>query len=153
MNVFKTIKNLKKEGKVIGFTASTFDLMHSGHDIMLQEAACDCDFLIVGLLTDPTISRPDSKNKPVQSILERWFELQAVDGVDMVIPFDTEEDLADMIKILKPDLRFVGKEYEGQKHTGWDIKTTKIIYNDRSHNYGTSQLRKRIFDAENKKKK
>lgn len=153
MNVFKEIEKIKGQGKIIGFTASTFDLLHAGHVIMLQEARTQCDYLIVGLLTDPTISRPDSKNKPIQTILERWFQLQAIDGVDMVIPFDTEEDLADMIKILKPNLRFVGKEYEGKPHTGWDIKTTKIIYNDRSHNYGSSQLRERIIEQENKKMK
>ena len=102
-------------------------------------------------MTDPTISRPDSKNKPIQSILERWFELQAIDGVDEVIPFDTEEDLADMIKILGPDLRFVGEEYKGKPHTGHDIEGTTIIYNKRRHNYGSTQLREKIQESNNKK--
>ena len=152
MNIFKDIAEAKKVGNVIGFTASTFDLLHAGHVIMLQEAAAECDLLIVGLLTDPTISRPDSKNKPIQSILERFLQLQGIEGVDAVIPFDTEEDLADVIKILQPDLRFVGEEYKGTEHTGHDIEGTTIIYNKRRHNYGSSQLREKIV-LESKKKK
>lgn len=151
MDIFKQIAQLKKEGKVVGFTASTFDLMHAGHVIMLQEAKTECDYLIVGLLTDPTRDRPN-KNYPIQTSWERWIQAQALEAVDRVIPFDTEEDLENMIKILKPDVRFVGKEYEGQKHTGWDIKTTKIIYNERSHNYGSTQLREKIFEQESQKK-
>jgi glycerol-3-phosphate cytidylyltransferase len=153
MNIFDELNQLKKEGKVIGFTASTFDLLHPGHIIMLQESKLECDYLIVGLLTDPTRDRPDSKNRPIETTWERWIRAQATDGVDKVIPFDTEEDLENMIKILKPDVRFVGEEYKGKKHTGWDIKGTKIIYNKREHNYGTTQLRDKIVEQENKKNK
>jgi len=152
MDIFKEIAELKKEGKVVGFTASTFDLMHAGHVIMLQQAKTQCDFLIVGLLTDPTRDRPN-KNYPIQTSWERWIQAQAIKAIDKVIPFDTEEDLENMIKILKPDVRFVGKEYEGKEHTGWDIKGTKIIYNERTHNYGSTQLRDKIFEQEKKKKK
>ena len=152
MDIFKEIAELKKEGKVIGFTASTFDLLHAGHVIMLQEAKTQCDFLIVGLLTDPTRDR-ETKNYPIQTSWERWIQAQAIKAIDRVIPFDTEEDLENMIKILKPDVRFVGKEYEGKKHTGWDIKTTKIIYNERVHNYGSTQLRGKIYEQEIQKQK
>jgi len=151
MDIFKEIAQLKKEGKVVGFTASTFDLMHAGHVIMLQEAKTQCDFLIVGLLTDPTRDRKN-KNYPIQTSWERWIQAQAIKAIDRVIPFDTEEDLENMIRILKPDVRFVGKEYEGTEHTGWNIKGTKIIYNERAHNYGSTQLRNKIFEQENKKK-
>ena len=153
MDIFKQIAELKKEGRVVGFTASTFDLLHAGHVIMLQEAKTECDFLIVGLLTDPTKDRPESKNSPIQTSLERWFQLQAIDGVDIIVPFDTEEDLENMIKILKPDVRFVGEEYEGKKHTGWNIEGTKIIYNKRAHNYGSTQLREKIYKQECDKEK
>ena len=152
MDIFKKISNLKGDGKIVGFTASTFDLMHAGHVIMLQEAKTQCDYLIVGLLTDPTRDRPD-KNYPIQTSWERWIQAQAIKAIDRVIPFDTEEDLENMIKILKPDVRFVGEEYEGTEHTGWDIKGTKIIYNERTHNYGSTQLRQKIFEQENDKKK
>ena len=151
MDIFKIIANLKKDGKIVGFTASTFDLMHAGHIIMLQEAKTQCDYLIVGLLTDPTRDRPN-KNYPIQTSWERWIQAQALESVDRIIPFDTEEDLETMIKVLKPDVRFVGEEYKGKPHTGHDIKGTKIIYNQREHNYGSTQLRKKIFEQETQKK-
>lgn len=153
MNILLEIAQLKEEDNVIGFTASTFDMLHAGHVIMLQEAKAQCDILIVGLLTDPTKDRPESKNSPIQTSLERWFQLQAIDGVDIIVPFDTEEDLENMIKILKPDVRFVGEEYEGKKHTGWNIEGTKIIYNKRAHNYGSTQLREKIYKQECDKEK
>jgi glycerol-3-phosphate cytidylyltransferase len=152
MNIFKDIQDAKNAGKIIGFTASCFDLLHSGHIIMLQETKTDCDLLIVGLLSDPTIDRADSKNKPIQSMLERYIQLQAIDAVDAILPFDTEEDLENMIKILKPDVRFVGEEYQGTNHTGHNIKGVKIIYNKRAHNYGSSQLREKIYDQEIQKR-
>jgi glycerol-3-phosphate cytidylyltransferase len=151
MDIFKQIAQLKKEGKVVGFTASTFDLMHAGHVIMLQEAKTQCDYLIVGLLTDPTRDRPN-KNYPIQTSWERWIQAQALEAVDRIVPFDTEQDLEDMIRILKPDVRFVGEEYKGTEHTGWDIKGTEIIYNKREHDYGSSQLRNKIFEQECKKR-
>ena len=152
MDIFKQIAELKKEGKVIGFTASTFDLMHAGHVIMLQEAKTLCDYLIVGLLTDPTRDR-SNKNHPIQTSWERWIQAQALEAVDRVVPFDTEQDLEDMIRILKPDVRFVGDEYQGKPHTGHDIEGTQIIYNKREHNYGSTQLRDKIYEQESKKKK
>ena len=135
------IEELRKEGNVIGFTASTFDVMHAGHIEMLSKAKADCDFLIVGLLTDPTISRPE-KNKPIQSILERFIQLQAVTYVDMIVPFDTEEDLETMIKLIKPDIRFVGEEYKGTNHTG--VGLCPIKYNERKHNWSSTNLRERL---------
>ena len=151
MDIFTEISNLKKKGKIIGFTASTFDLLHAGHVIMLQEAKTQCDYLIVGLLTDPTRDRPE-KNYPIQTSWERWIQAQALEAVDRIIPFDTEEDLETMIRVLKPDVRFVGEEYKGKEHTGHDIKGTTIIYNKRDHNYGSSQLREKIFDQETLKR-
>ena len=140
--MFKTIELLKKEGKKIGFTCSTFDLLHAGHIAMLSEAKAHCDFLVVGLLTDPTISRPETKNKPIQDMYERYVQLQAVKYVDMIIPFDTEENICDIIKMIQPDIRFVGEEYKGTEHTGWNL--CPIMYNKRKHNYSTSELRDRI---------
>ena len=147
MNIFKAISDLKKDGKIIGFTASTFDLLHAGHVIMLDEAKTQCDFLIVGLLTDPTKDR-DTKNAPIQTTWERWIQTQALGSIDTIIPFDTEEDLENMIKVLKPDVRFVGDEYKNTKHTGHDIKGVNIIYNKREHNYGSTQLRNKIYNQE-----
>lgn len=148
--MFTQIIKTQKEGKVVGFTASTFDLLHAGHTEMLAKAKAQCDYLVVGLLTDPTISRPEKKNGPIQSILERFIQLQSVSYIDQIIPFDTEEDLETMIKLINPDVRFVGDEYKGTKHTGWDL--CPIIYNERKHNYGSSQLRDKIYKEESKKR-
>lgn len=150
MNKFEELERIRKQGKVIGFTASTFDLLHPGHIAMLAESRANCDYLIVGLLTDPTISRPESKNKPIQSTFERYIQIQAVEYIDWLIPFDTEEDLINMIKMISPDIRFVGEEYKGTKHTGYDIPDVKIFYNRRRHEYSSTQLRTRLIPPFNK---
>lgn len=140
------IFKLKKEGKVIGFTASTFDLgPHSGHDVMLMEAKQSCDFLVVALMTDPTISRKE-KNAPVQTTFERWIQASSNRYIDMIIPYDTEQDLEDMLKIIMPDVRFVGEEYKGKNFTGSEIEGIKIVYNKRQHSFSSSSLRKRVCE-------
>lgn len=144
-NVLLTIENLRKQGKRIGLTATTGDLNHAGHAAMFAESKANCDFLICGILTDPTIDRPDTKNKPVQTIFERWVQLQSMEYIDAVIPFESEEDLLNMILLLRPDIRFVGEEYKGKKHTGWDIGN--IFYNKRQHTYSSSELRDRVSKA------
>lgn len=140
------IFELKNQGKKIGFTASTFDVLHAGHIAMLAETKARCDFLVVGLLTDPTIDR-DYKNKPVQSTLERWVQVSAVESVDMIIPFDTEKDLEDMLNLIKPNIRGVGEEYRNVEFTGKHIEGIEIFYNTRSHSFSTSELRERIVKA------
>lgn len=140
--MFNTILQKKKRGLTIGFTASTFDLLHAGHIQMLAKAKGDCDYLVVGLLTDPTISRPNEKLKPTQSILQRFIQLQAVKYVDMIIPFDTQQDLATIITLITPDIRFVGEQYKGTKHTGWDL--CPIKYNDRAHSWSSTELKQRV---------
>jgi len=137
---------LKKDNKIIGFTASSFDCLHAGHVTMLAETKSRCDFLIVGLLTDPTIDR-SYKNKPVQSSLERWIQVASVEFVDMVIPFDTEKDLEDMLNLIKPNIRGVGEEYRDVEFTGKQIQDIDIYYNKRSHSFSTSELRERIVNA------
>ena len=150
-NTFFEIEKARVEGKKIGFTASSFDLLHPGHIAMLAEAKSHCDFLVVGLLSDPTISRPDTKNKPIQSTFERFVQIQAISYIDELIPFDSEEDLVQMIKMVKPHIRFCGIEYKGTHHTGWDIKDVDIFYNRRDHDYSTSELRSRVYEIELKK--
>lgn len=144
MEGLDTILSLKKNGKKIGFTCSTFDLgPHSGHDVMLAEAKSNCDFLIVALQTDPTISRPQ-KNHPIQTTFERWLQVQSNKYIDMVIPYDTEEDLLNLLQIVEPDIRFVGEEYENAPFTGKGLPNIEVHYNKRRHNYSSSNLRKRV---------
>ena len=127
----------------IGFTCSCFDLLHAGHILMLRDAKRHCDKLIVGLQTDPTIDRPDTKNKPIQSLEERQIQLEAVRYVDEVFTYDTEEDLYKKLLDINPDVRILGSDYIGKSFTGDDLDI-KIYYHDRNHNYSTTNLRKKI---------
>lgn len=146
MDSLDTIEQARKEGKKIGFTCSTFELgPHCGHDIMLAEAKRNCDFLVVGLLTDPTNDR-NEKNKPCQTTFERWIQITSIKYADLIIPFDTERDLLNMLKIIKPDIRFVGEEYKGTQHTGWDLKGIEIYYNERKHDYSSALFRNKLLE-------
>lgn len=141
------ITQARKDGKIIGFTCSTFDVLHAGHCAMLAEAKANCDYLVVGLLTDPTIDRPDKKSKPIQSVFERYIQVSSLSYIDEVIPFESEQDLLDMLLLLLPDIRLVGEEYEGNHHTGVGIKDIKIIYNKRKHSFSSTDKRNRIKEA------
>lgn len=120
-----------------GFTCSTFDLFHAGHLLMLQEAKKNCDWLIVGIQSDPTIDRP-TKNKPIQSLYERWVQLEACVYVDKVIPYTTEKELIDILQSQEIDIRFVGEEYREQNFTGKDLGIP-IHYNKRSHSFSSTE--------------
>lgn len=153
--IFNKIKELKDQGKVVGITFSTFDMLHAGHIAMLSEAKNHCDYLICGLQTDPTIDRPDTKNKPVQTIVERQIQLAACRYVDEVVVYQTEQDLRDLILILPVDVRILGVEYQSKDFTGREegsAKGVKCIFNSRDHSFSSSGLRKRVADAENKKR-
>lgn len=125
-----------------GFTCSAFDLLHAGHIAMLEEAKEQCDYLVVGLQTDPTIDRPH-KNKPVQSTFERFLQLKGCKYVDEIIPYDTERDLMNLLQIVKPNLRILGDEYKDKAFTGKELNIP-IYYNTRMHDYSSTELRNRI---------
>ena len=132
-----------------GFTCSCFDLLHAGHILMLKDAREQCDYLIVGLQTDPTIDRPE-KNKPIQSFEERKIQLEAVRYVDEIIVYETEQDLYDLLKKIEPDVRILGTDYKNKKFTGDDLGIS-IYYHKREHNYSSTNLRKEIVEKENNK--
>ena len=149
--IFNHIKQLKADGKRIGITFSTFDMLHAGHIAMLSEAKNHCDYLIAGLQTDPTIDRPDTKNHPVQSIVERQIQLAACRYVDEVVVYQTEEDLTDLLLILPVDVRILGVEYQGMEFSGQDECITRgieLIFNGRDHSFSSSSLRRRVAKAE-----
>jgi glycerol-3-phosphate cytidylyltransferase len=127
---------------VIGFTCSTFDLFHPGHVAMLQEAKEQCDYLLVGLLSDPTIDRPDTKNKPVQTMFERWLQVAACKFVDEVVPFQTEAEICDIVLTMRPDIRIVGEEYRDTDFTGRHL--CPIYYNSRKHSFSSTNIRERM---------
>lgn len=131
----------------IGFTCSAFDLLHPGHIEMLNECKSHVDWLIVGLHSDPTIDRPNVKNKPVQSLYERFVQLRAVKFVDEIIPYETEYDLINMLGIEPITHRFVGTEYKDTYIVGQDIcekRGINIVYNSRFHQYSSTELRSRL---------
>lgn len=139
--------------KIIGITCSTFDLLHAGHIIMLEECKKYCDYLICALQNDPTIDRPE-KNKPTQSIVERYLQLDAVKYVDKIIPYNTEDDLIDIFKSLDLDVRIIGSDYQGKDFTAKDIcqkRGIRVVYNKRDHSFSTTNLRKKIYSLEYKK--
>lgn len=134
----------------VGFTCSTFDLFHAGHIMMLKEAKDVCDFLIVGLQTDPTIDRPE-KNKPVQSVFERFVQLQACKYVDEVVVYATEKELVDILLSYHIDIRILGDEYESKSFTGRQEcinKGMQFHFNKRAHSFSTTELRQRVVEAE-----
>ena len=131
---------------MIGFTCGAFDLLHAGHIVMLEESRSQCDYLIVGLQTDPTIDRPE-KNKPIQSVYERFVQLDAVKYIDNIIPYDTEESLIDLLKSQHIDIRFVGEDYRDRDCTGSDLPI-EVQYTSRQHSFSSSGLRKRIEENE-----
>lgn len=131
---------------VVGFTCSSFDLLHAGHVAMLRDAKAHCDYLICGLQVDPSIDR-DHKNSPVQTIVERYTQLNAVGYVDEIIPYVTEQDLEDILSMYQIDLRIMGEEYRDLDFTGKDIcrkRGIQLYFNERSHRFSSSGLRDRV---------
>lgn len=125
-----------------GITASSFDLLHAGHVLMLREAKSICEHLICALQSDPTIDRPN-KNKPIQSYMERYIQLDAIKWVDEIIPYDTEEELESILTHFPIDIRIIGEDYKDKNFTGKHI--VNVYYNKRRHDFSTTALRSRIF--------
>jgi glycerol-3-phosphate cytidylyltransferase len=149
--IFNHTKQLKAEGKRIGITFSTFDMLHAGHIAMLSEAKNHCDYLICGLQTDPTIDRPTEKNPPVQSIVERQIQLAACRYVDEVVVYQTEQDLVDLLLILPVNVRILGVEYQDKQFTGrheGNKRGIELVFNGRDHSFSSSSLRRRVAKAE-----
>lgn len=134
----------------IGIVASSFDLLHAGHIMMLREAKSKCDHLIAAIQTDPTIDRPE-KNRPVQTIVERYIQLSAVKYVDEIIVYTTEQDLEDILEMYPIDIRVLGEEYRDKDFTGREIckrRGIQLYFNKRDHRFSSSDLRKRVTNKE-----
>lgn len=134
---------MENQSKIIGFTCGSFDYLHAGHVLMLKEIRTQCDELIVGLQTDPSIDRPE-KNSPVESIEERIIRLEGCKYVDKIIVYETESDLYKLLQELKPNIRFLGIDHKDKPFTGDDLPI-KIVFNSRNHSYSSSELRDRIL--------
>lgn len=142
-----------KDGKKVGITFGAFDLCHAGHILMFEEAKTQCDYLIVGLHTDPSIDRPDTKNKPIMSIEERRIILGAIKYIDEIVEYDTEKDLVKILSenTLGVDVRILGVEYKDKPYTGKDLPIA-VYFNTRDHGYSTTELRGRVYLAEKAKR-
>ena len=138
------------ENKTVGFACGAMDLLHAGHVLMLEECSRYCDYLIVGLHTNPNIDRPD-KNKPVQSLVERYIQLSACKYVDEIVPYETEQDLLELLKAFPIDVRFVGMDWKDKPFTGHEINSIDVIYTQRDHDYSSSGLRSTITSAEHER--
>jgi glycerol-3-phosphate cytidylyltransferase len=135
---------------IVGFTCSTWDLLHAGHVQMLREAKSQCDYLICGLQLDPSLERKD-KNSPVQTVVERYTQLKGVSYVDEIIPYSTERDLEDILEMYNIHVRILGGEYRDKDFTGRDIckkRGIELYFNKRDHRFSSSDLRQRVCDAE-----
>ena len=134
---------------IVGITFSSFDLFHSGHVAMLKEAKSNCDHLMVGVETDPTIDRPE-KNKPIQSVFERYVQLEGCKYIDQIVPYATEKEIEDILLTYKIDKRFIGEEYKTKEFTGKQLcvdNDIELYYNKRQHSFSTTNLRTRIVEA------
>lgn len=137
----------------VGFTCSTFDLLHAGHIAMLRDAKEQCDYLICGLQTDPTLDRKE-KNSPIQTVVERQVQLAAVKYVDEIIVYQTEKDLEDILEMFHVDVRILGEEYRDRDFTGKDIckkRGIQLYFNKRDHRFSSSSLRKQVAEKEHSK--
>lgn len=149
-----SIREHRASGKKIGFTCSSFDLLHAGHYMMLEDSKEKCDILVVGLQTDPTIDETyriatggKNKNAPVQSYEERFTQINGCKYVDIIVKYSTEDDLMELLTSINPDIRMIGADWRGKPYTGHKLDIP-IHFNDRSHSYSTSNLRKRVYEAE-----
>jgi len=135
----------------IGFTASAFDLLHAGHIQMIREAKDQCDYLICALQINPAYDRPDSKNPPVQTIVERQIQLSAVKYVDEIVIYETEQDLCDILEAFQIDIRILGDEYKDKEFTGRDIckrRGIQLYFNKRDHRFSSSALREHVMEQQ-----
>ena len=131
----------------IGFTCGAFDLLHAGHVVMFKEAKQNCEYLIVGLQTDPSIDRQE-KNQPVQSVYERYMQLQAIKYIDEIIPYDTEQSLIDLLESTEIHLRFIGEDWADKHFTGKGLH--EVYYTNRQHSFSSSGLRRLISESSTK---
>ena len=136
-----------------GITFSAFDWLHAGHIKVLEEARRQCDYLIVGLQTDPTLDRPE-KNHPTQTVVERYIQLKGCKFVDEIVPYATEQDLEDILRSFKIDVRIIGDEYREKQFTGREYcvdKGIEFYFNTRDHRFSSSSLRKEVAEKELKR--
>lgn len=134
----------------IGFTCGAFDLCHAGHILVFKECKENCDYLIVGLQSDPHIDRKE-KNKPITTISERYLILKSIKYIDEIIPYETEKELHNLLRAISPDVRFIGEDWKGKQYTGYELDML-IYFQKRRHDFSSSSLRERVYQSEHEKR-
>lgn len=153
-----SLKDILSPTQCIGYTCSAFDMLHSGHYLMLEDCKAHCDILVVGLQKDPTLDEDyriktggQNKNAPIQFYDERLIQIKGCRYIDYIINYSSESELYEILKELNPDVRFIGEDWRGKEYTGHDLDI-RIHFNPRNHNYSTSSLRERVYHAEEAKR-
>lgn len=136
----KTNTNLIK-----GIIAGCFDVIHPGYIKMFKEAKKYCNHLTIALHEDPSIDRKN-KLKPILSVEERKEILSSITFIDDIKSYKTEEQLEEMLKYNKFDVRVLGDDYKNKKITGADI-VKRTYYVDRSHGWSTTKYKNLIKDS------
>lgn len=143
------MKDQARQNKIIGVTAGAFDLCHAGHMLMFKEAREKCDYLIVLLHDNPSLDR-SHKNRPVMDLAERKIILEAIRYIDEIRTYETEDELYKILLDMKPDVRIIGADWYGKPYTGHDLPI-KMYFNSRDHGYSSTELRRRVYEAERRK--
>ena len=137
-----------------GFIASTFDIIHPGYAMMLKECKDNCNYLVVGLHENPVWERED-KNSPILSLHERFLVLKSIRYIDEIAPYKNEDELLNLLYFYKPDVRFLGSDYdtpEMKKKITGRLLCKETYYITRFHNYSSSGIREKIYEAEKYKR-
>lgn len=132
----------KQDKPIVGFIASSFDLIHPGYVKLLKDCKSVCTHLVCAIHENPNIER-ENKSIPVHSLLERKEILSSIKYVDEVTCYQTEEELVNLLKHIKPDVRILGTDYKDKKYTGIELGIP-IHWHERNHDYSATNLRKKI---------
>jgi len=132
----------KQIPQIRGIIAGAFDLIHPGFIRMFRDCKLNCTHLTVALQEDPSSAHP-GKPKPVHNVEERKEILKSIKYVDEVVVYQSEEALRHYLGSRDYDVRFLGENYKSGSYTGSDIPI-EIVFIDRSHNYSTTELKRKI---------
>lgn len=144
-NLSKALKDFDSN-KIIGFTNGCFDLLHTGHISYLKSAKQKCDILILGLNSDESIRKLKGKNRPIVELKDRVEILSSFPFIDKIVIFDEVTPIK-LIKRIKPNIIFKGKDYKKQDVVGFRESKKwqgRVILIDFIKNKSTTNLIERI---------
>ena len=137
MEFAKSMKNI--------FVNGTFDILHPGHIQLLNYAKSLGDNLTVGIDSDRRVAEKKGPTRPVNSVGDRAYMLQNLKAVDHIVIFDSDEELEECIKIVKPDIMVVGSDWKGKSVIG-SMYSAELRFFDRVEEYATTKTIQSIID-------